>query len=103
MNHKRAYYRDIYGVRRDNIPNPYDEEEIDYTGYQAYEHYIKWANFQKDYPWNTELLKELFGERDAMEVYRYMQTIPEVKAKEIVTRLRQTVVRTGRLKNMSDC
>ena len=104
MNHKSAYYKDIYGVRRDNYYNkPYDEDDIDYTGYHAYEHYIRWSKFQKTYPWNTELLKELFGERDAMEVYKLMQPIPESKAREIVMRLRQTVNRTGRLSNMSDC
>lgn len=104
MNHKTAYYRDIFGVGRDGpYHKPYDEEDIDYTGYHAYEHYMRWANFQKKHPHNAELLKELFGERDAMDIFRSMKVLTESKAKELVDRIRSKADKTSRLLNMSDC
>jgi hypothetical protein len=92
---KKPYRKDIYGIRR-------EIEEIDYAGYHAYEAYLEWAKFQKKYPYNAQLLVELFGERDAMDVFRYMLVLPELKARALVERLRLTLVSKSKLKNMSD-
>ena len=70
-------------------------DDIDYTGYQAYEEYIAWANFQKNYPWNTKLLEKLFGSRDSMDIFRYMRPLPESKARELVERLEIKSVKKG--------
>ena len=82
--------------------NPKNFEEIDYTGYQAYDHYVQWSKFQTDYPYNAKLLIKLFGERDALDVFRYMAVLPESKARELVERLKFTVVHKKKIKNMSD-
>lgn len=92
---KKHYQKDIFGIRR-------EMEEIDYTGYHAYEKYVQWANFQTQYPYNAKLLIKLFGERDAMDVFRYMIVLPELKARELVERLELRTAPKSRLKNMSD-
>jgi hypothetical protein len=84
------------------IVGPNNYHDIDYTGYEAYEEYIAWSKFTKSFPYNTELLIKLFGERDAMQVFRHMNVLPETKARELVERLRYTVVHKKKLKNMSD-
>lgn len=89
-------------IKRSRLdPKLYDD--ISYTGYEAYEDYMAWANFRSKYPWNTKLLEKLFGSRDSMEVFRYMIALPESKAREIVERLETKAVKKGRVQNMSDC
>jgi len=70
-------------------------------GFEAYEKYVQWSTFTSEYPYNTELLIELFGERDAMDIFMLMIKLPESKAREIVIRLRQKVKINGKLQNMS--
>jgi hypothetical protein len=82
--------------------SPKNYDDIDYTGYEAYDSYLAWSKFTSSYPYNAELLIKLFGERDAMQVFRYMAILPETKARELVERLRYTVVHKKKLKNMSD-
>ena len=77
-------------------------EEIDYSGFESYDNYVQWANFQQRHPYNAKLLVKLFGERDAMDVFRYMIVLPELKARELVERLGLTTTSKAKLKNMSD-
>ena len=82
--------------------NPKNYDDIDYTGYESYEWYLGWSKFTSTHPYNAELLIKLFGERDAMQIFRQMIVLPETKARELVERLRYAVVHKKKIKNMSD-
>ena len=63
--------------------NPYYPQDYDNWTPQALQgssRYKSWTQFKKDFPFNAELLVHLFGERDAIDCHRSMQTISEVKA-----------------------
>lgn len=85
------------------IITPQNYEDFDYTGYESYEKYLGWSNFQTKYPYNAKLLVKLFGERDGMEIFKHMIVLPESKARELIERLDSTVVKKSKLQNMSDC
>lgn len=76
-------------------------DQKDYLGFEAYEKYIQWSKFKENYPYNTELLIELFGEVDAMDVFMIMITIPEPQAKQIVGLLKRRIVAHKKIQNMS--
>lgn len=78
------------------------DQEVDYPGYDEYNMYMKWSHFCSDFPYNGQLLRILFGDRDAIEVFDIMVRLPESKARELVERLTPNIVYQRKLKNMSD-
>lgn len=67
---------------------PHDPAYTEYDIAQVSALHRNWVRFQEAYPYNTELLKVLFG-RSAKEAHMELEVIPEEKARFIVQILRE--------------
>jgi len=103
----RTYGDDPYDhLAAKQTGNPYYPQDYDNWTPQALQgssRYKSWTEFKKGFPFNAELLVHLFGERDAIDCHRSMQTISEVKAATLCSFFLATRSPPSRVSIVSDC
>ena len=95
-------YRSYYpAAESPYLDSDYDEWNVETR--QGSARYKSWSLFQKKYPFNSQLLIHLFGDRDAIDCHMSMQVMSEVKAATLCSFFLANRTRPCRVSIVSDC